>query len=227
MKTTYLVLICLLAGLTLKAQDEEMRYIFSDNDYRISGFGAPIVQFSAYDGDFAVFNGGGGAVIFNNRFYIGGAGMGMSTEHSFPDVYGKDPDNPLSKPYNNLQVSFGYGGLWLGYNFQPNKPVHFGVSTKVGAGSITLYDSDFEYNDYEYHMDFVGVISPQVEIEMNLTRWFKINFAAGYRYVTGVSSEEYIADSDGTMRKYFDGDEFNAPYGNISFLFGGFGPKKK
>lgn len=223
MKPNYLTVFAVLFSMTLQAQEGEMRYIFSDKDYHISGFGAPIVEFSSYDGEFAVYNGGGGAVIFNNTFYIGGFGMGMTTEHRFPTIY-NDYGEPINIDYN---VEFGYGGLWVGYIFMPNNPIHFGISSKFGMGALSLYDSDFEYDENDRHNDFVGVITPQAEVEMNLTRWFKISFGAGYRFVTGIGNETYRADALGTRKEFFKEGDFNAPFANITFLFGGFGPKKK
>ncbi|MFO7863207.1 MAG: hypothetical protein R6U85_04340 [Salinivirgaceae bacterium] len=215
--------VALLLTMGLNAQQEEMRYLFSDKDYSISGFGAPIYEFSTYDGGFGMYMGGGGAVIFNNTFYVGGFGMGLATDHHFPEIYSEN-GNLLE---SELTFDMGYGGLWIGYIFMPNNPVHFGISSKFGAGAITVYDSEFKYSEYEYHNDFIGTISPQLEIEMNLTRWFKVNIGAGYRFVTGVSDAEYIADADGTRKTYFTDSDFSAPYGNISLMFGGFGPKKK
>lgn len=134
------------------AQDkpvEEMRYIFGGGEYRVSGFGAAIFEFSAYNGDFAFYSGGGGAVIFNNAFYIGGFGMGLAENQKFETVY--NANGTVAE--DNLSLSFGYGGLWLGYIFRPNAPVHFGISSKFGGGAATLYYSEFEYSDYDYYMD--------------------------------------------------------------------------
>jgi len=222
MKPIYLTVLAVLLSMTLQAQEDEMRYIFSNKDYRISGFGAPIVQFSTYDGDFAVFSGGGGAAIFNNTFFIGGYGMGMASEHQFPQIY----DQHGNKINVNYNVEFGSGGLWMGYIFMPNNPVHFGISSKFGLGTISLYDSDFEYDENDRHNDFIGVIAPPALVEMNLTRWFKISFGAGYRFVTGIGTETYIADDQENTKRYFEDDAFNAPFGNITFSFGGFGAKK-
>jgi hypothetical protein len=222
MKLLTFTVIALFAITNLNAQDEgEMKYLFGNKNVRISGFGAPIVEFSAFDGDFAVFNGGGGAVIFDNKFFIGGYGMGMSTQPKYPDVYSEN--NNLQS--DHLQVTFGHGGLWLGYNFMPNNPVHFVVSLKAGGGAASIVNTEFRLDEYEQYIDYVGVLKPQVDVEMNLFRWFKISFGVGYRFVTGIGDATYYNSQSEEVR-YFDKNDFNAPYGSVTFLFGGFGPKK-
>jgi hypothetical protein len=52
MKLLTFTVIALFAITNLNAQDEgEMKYLFGNKNVRISGFGAPIVEFSAFDGD--------------------------------------------------------------------------------------------------------------------------------------------------------------------------------
>jgi hypothetical protein len=223
MKPFTFILIAALAITNLSAQEQgEMQYLFGNKEFRTSGFGAPIVEFSSFNGEFAVFNGGGGAAIFNNKFFIGGYGMGMSTQPGFPNVYSENGDLET----DHLQVSFGHGGLWTGYNFMPTKPIHFVVSLKAGGGAASIINTEFDFENYEQYYDYVGVVKPQVDVEMNLLRWFKISIGAGYRYVMGINDGTYF-NAEGEEIRYFNKNDFNAPYGSITFLFGGFGPKKK
>jgi len=223
MKPFTFILIAVLAISNLSAQEQdEMRYLFGNKDFRISGFGAPITEFSSFDGNFAVSSGGGGAAIFDNKFFIGGYGMGMTTIHNYPNVYSENGNLQA----DHLQVSFGHGGLWTGYNFMPNNPIHFVLSLKAGGGAASLINTEFDFEDIEQYYDYVGVLQPQIDVELNLLRWFKISFGAGYRYVMGIGDETYY-NSDLEEVRYFDKNDFNSPYGSITFLFGGFGPKKK
>ncbi len=107
------------ATLTVKSQDEATpQYLFDQlSDVRISGFGGTMTEFSLVEGEFAVSQGGGGAVIFNQKFFIGGYGMGLATMHRRNDL----PD------YGNLILAFGHGGLWSGYLFNSWKLLHFGA----------------------------------------------------------------------------------------------------
>jgi hypothetical protein len=215
----------------LQGQDEpEFRYLLGGNNGKVhvSGFGAYTIGFSQFDGNLAVYNGGGGAVLLNQTIYFGLYGTGLSTRHHRNDLVIVDPDNN-EITYTDLVTNFGHGGLWIGYIHQSHKPVHFGASTKIGWGGINLTNDYFDnnYDTYDYYSvasDNVFVLTPQIELEMNLLRWFKINAAAGYQFVTGINST-YI-NSEGISQNYFDSNDFNQPVFNLSFVFGGFGGKR-
>lgn len=214
-----MIIFFMVSSITLFAQEEveaekEMKYIFgSKGKTKVSGFGGPIMQFSAIGDEFAFFMGGGGAVLLNQTFYIGAFGEGLSTSHysqieSIPEV-------PRGK------TRFGYGGFWLGYIHKYQKPVHFGVSTRIGWGSI-YYDTYYYENDYDYdyqadptYLDNVFVFVPQIEVEFNFFKWMKMNVGLGYRVVTGIN-KEYMGEP------IFDKKDFNKPEGTITLMFGYF-----
>ncbi len=209
------VMLILLPSIMFSQEEKEMQYILGGEDRpSISGFGGPIVEFSALEDDFAVCVGGGGAVIFNQTFYIGGYGEGLTTGHYRYDL---SDVTDMEEP----KVSFGHGGLWLGYLLDSFKAVHFGTSLKIGFGEISLYDGD----DYDYDpenrkaKDQFFALIPQVEVEVNITKWFKLNAGAGYRYVTGMN-EQY--QQGGTMHDFYKSSEYSSPVGTLSLLFGWF-----
>ena len=77
------------------------------------------------------------------------------------------------------------------------------------------------YLDYQYYRDRIFTITPQVEMELNMTKWFRINVGVGYRFVAGIDAT--YEQGENTVKFYEDSD-FNSPVGTISFIFGG--PKK-
>lgn len=166
----------------LKAQETE--YLFNGNDTRFGGFGGPIFQLAGIGDQLAFYNGGGGGAIINGRFFIGGYGMGLSSEYLI------DPAR-IPNPRNNstYELNFGHGGLWLGYNFKPSKLIHFSLSTSFGGGQYSIEeDNDFEDDIDEYASENVFVISPMVGAEMNIVPWCKIAALGGYQYVSGGNS---------------------------------------
>ncbi|MDP2235879.1 MAG: hypothetical protein Q8J88_05560 [Bacteroidales bacterium] len=198
----------------------------SNNSVRISGFGGPIVEFSSVINEFAVSNGGGGGVIINN-FFIGGYGMGLSTNH-YKDISYVHPTSSSGLPivYSNERINFGHGGFWLGGSLKPNEAVHLALSTKLGWGSISLADEDYNsaFTLYSFK-DEVFVVQPQIEAEFNITRWFKMNFGLGYRFVAGIDEKVLDVGSPGgtvQWKQFFKSNEFNSLSGSVSFLFGGF-----
>jgi hypothetical protein len=226
-----LTAIFFMAILSSSAQDDnEPRYLIGDNmgKVHVSGFGAYTIGFSEVNDNLAVYNGGSGAVLLNQTFYFGGYGTGLSTAHRRNDIAIKTGGNVVEY-YSNLRTGFGHGGFLLGYIHQSHKPVHFGVSTKLGWGAVSLTEdyTDNSFNDYGYYnivSDNVFVVNPQLEVELNMLRWFKINASAGYQFVTGID-QTYI-NADGQRTQYFGKNDFNKPVFNLSFVFGGFGGKR-
>ena len=215
-----MIILFVLSAVKLFAQEEEkeIKYIFGGErkpgkeKIEVSGFIAPIMGFSAIDDEFAFFMGGGGAVLLNQTFYIGAFGEGLTTRH-----YPKNEDN-LFYQYD-AKISFGYGGFWLGYIHKSQNPVHFGVSTRLGWGSI-YYDQ--YYKDVNNHfpvdkdyLDNVFVFVPQIEAEFNFFKWMKINVGIGYRVVAGINKEY-----EGQL--IFDKKDFNKPQATLTLCFGYF-----
>lgn len=217
----------LLYGTGVIAQEnDEPRYLLTGRDGKVhvSGFGAPIVGFSSVEGNFAVYNGGGGAVLLNQTFYAGVYGMGLSTEHSRDEFTLLNSQNQKIT-YTDLHTNFGHGGFWLGYIHKPERAVHFAASTKLGWGSIALTEQEYGVDKYDNVVtDNVFVVNPQLEVEMNLLRWFKMNIGAGYQFVTGV--DKTYKDISGNRVRFFDAADFSQPQLTVSLLFGGFGGVK-
>jgi hypothetical protein len=215
----------------LKGQEsDEPRYLLGNKsgEVHVSGFGSYILGFSAVDGNFAVYNGGGGAVLLNQTVYFGGYGLGLSTRPNNGDITMIDSDGK-ELTYEDLYTRFGHGGFWIGYLHKSYKPVHFGASTKLGWGSLSMSNDTYDYNydEYDYYQianDNVFVVTPQVEVEMNLLKWFKINASVGYQFVAGV--DRTYTNTSGEQVKFFDAKDFNQPMFNLSFMFGGFGGKR-
>jgi hypothetical protein len=223
------VIVCSIANFSASAQ--EYRTIFDSNKpLHIGGFGGPLVEFSGVNGEFAVSAGGGGAMIVNN-FFFGGYGLGLSTFH-YKDIILFNTYTGEIRDFSDVPVSFGHGGFWIGGMMHPAEAIHLACSAKIGWGSISLYEpmDPYTYNHNNTIEDVVFVMTPQIEAEFNLARWFKVNVGLGYRIVTGTDLEYEAYDLDlmyiGT-KKYFNNNEFNSFTGTISLLFGGFEPKSK
>ncbi|MCF8331512.1 MAG: hypothetical protein K9H84_03585 [Bacteroidales bacterium] len=194
----------------LSAQDkdpEEPQYLFESGNIQISGFGGPGMSFSMIGDDFAVYSGGGGAVLINQKLFIGGYGEGLATKHTLDESVVSCPDKNA--------LAFGYGGIWIGYIYQPLKLIHLNINTLIGWGGISLYDDEFDVHNLEHcDRDGVFVLLPQIEMEVNLTSWMKFTAGAGYRFTTGISNSIY------------DTDIFNQPNIRLGVMFGNFNPDK-
>ncbi|MEM1320348.1 MAG: hypothetical protein AAGG75_08825 [Bacteroidota bacterium] len=163
----------------------------------VGAFGGPIVEIGSYDGETGTAIGGGGGLIIDN-FFLGGYGLGGTniTEQLF-DSNG-----------DNFSLDIGHGGLWLGFTYKQYKLLHLFSSVKLGWGGVGI---EFDDGGPDYD-DGIFVVTPELGLELNIFRFFKISATAGYRYVDGIRA-------DGTL----DDDHFNGMVGTLTFRFGGFG----
>ena len=197
MKRTFIILLVAVSAFSSIAQNSSERKQNSPNTLigtdpdEISGFGASLFTFTGIDGQLATLSGGGGAVIFDNTFFIGGYGLGMSG------------DRRITVNGQEMNMHFGHGGFWMGYIMKPVELVHLSIETKLGWGEIK-YSSNDALNDK------VFVFYPQINGEVNLSYWMKINAGVGFQKTVGVD-ELYFSKTD------FDGLAFS-----ISLLFGWF-----
>ena len=197
MKKAILLAVILMAGFTVFSQEREYQTIFDNKELRITGMGGPFMQFTGVAGEFAHMMGGGGAVILND-FFFGGYGLGLT--NSIPDYVGQDPDNRLS---------IGHGGLWLGYILLGEKPIHVSVSSMIGWGELGIMENA---GYYPFIRDNIFVFVPTLEVELNLTKYFRLGAGASYNLYAMV---------DRNMHGYRSSD-LSAPGGFLSFKFGWF-----
>lgn len=171
MKHLSIFLFAFLMAFTVAAQDTE--YLL-DGRISVSAFGGPIVEFSGMNDDVSISSGGGGALLLNKRFFIGGYGLKTRNDSNLRDG----------------NFSLNHGGFWIGGIANPHKMLHFGATAKLGWGtakgaSVGLINSDN-----------IFVVSPEVIAEFNITRWCKINTGVGYRLVTGFGQDSGLQSKD-------------------------------
>jgi hypothetical protein len=197
MKKVIFLGLILAINVAVFSQEKEYQTIFDNRDVRISGLGGPFMQFTAVAGEFGHMMGGGGAVLLNN-FFLGGYGLGLT--NSIPDYVNQNPSDRLT---------LGHGGFWLGYSLFGERSVHVTFSSLIGWGEFGIMQ---DYGTYPFVRDKIFVLSPTVELELNLTRYFRIGAGVSYNLYTLV---------DQNMHGYSNAD-LSAPGGFLSFKFGWF-----
>lgn len=170
---------------------DEFRTIFGDQKLKVSGYGGFNMAFSSYNTYYAVETGGSMAVLFNKQLFVGGYGQSANIDRIVK-----------LNNYDYRDVSLNHGGFWLGYIVLPNLPIHPVISTQAGWGKAKLDDSI---------KDYVFVINPTVEVELNVTRFFRIVAGGHYTFVSDVNTIDEMSSSD-----------FSGPGGTLSFRFGWF-----
>lgn len=165
----------------------------------VGGFGAPIIEMGINNGLNTSIGGGGGVVI--NSFFLGGYGLASM---DFEELF----DNGEVKV-----LDIGHGGFWLGTTFQPYKLLHLYTSARIGWGAVNvdLQDNNQSYSD----IDKIFVMTPEIGVELNLAKWFRVAGTAGYRWVNGTSENQGYTDAD-----------FSGAVATIALRFGWFGSKR-
>jgi len=164
----------------------------------VGGFGGPLIEFGL-NNDLNTSYGGGGGVVIGSAF-IGGYGMGSVDLGDIID--GQDVEN----------IEIGHGGFWLGYTYKPYKLVHLFSSAKIGWGAVNIDPDNFDPFDDDSFDDNIFVLTPELGLELNVFKWFRVGGTVGYRWVSGT-------DGDGV---YDDGD-FSGAVSTVTFRFGWFG----
>jgi hypothetical protein len=178
----YLAFLFMLFAFAANVAAEEQTLIKDNSEKR--GFGGAVVKYTSVYDQGAVMIGGRGGWIFNHSLVLGGGGYGVVSEVDAPEGV-----MPEQAP---LDIEFGYGGFEVEYIIHPNSLGHFSLYTLFGAGDIH-YVKDVgpvsKSNQTVGKSDFVFVIEPAVNGELNVTTWFRVNAGVTYRLVTDVEQE--------------------------------------
>ncbi|MGH1436123.1 MAG: hypothetical protein ACRBG0_16875 [Lewinella sp.] len=186
--------VLLTATIGLQAQHETLF-----NQARVVGaFGGPITEYGLSN-NLSTSVGGGGALVINS-FFIGGYGLASV---DFDQLY-EDGEVDV--------LDIGHGGFWLGGTYQPHRLVHMYGSARLGWGAINI---DLNGNTPYRELDKIFVATPEIGMELNITRWFRLAGTVGYRYVTGVNEDRGLK-----------GEDFSGAVAGVTLRFGWFGRRR-
>ena len=155
-------------------------------------------------------SGGGLAVVLGNSF-LGFYGMaGLDYDQLFFD-------GDLER------IDLAHGGLWYGFTPFQESVIHPVASVKAGWGVVNVDIDNFhsfpdEENIFNLEDDDLAdnilVVTPELGLELNITRWLRVSGTAGYRFVDGVSTPN-LTDED-----------FSGWNGTLALKIGWFGRDK-
>lgn len=205
MNKSLIISIFLIIPLFSSAQDEEFKTIFHNKGegFKISGFGAPIMNFTAIDKDFALMMGGGCGIMLGNVF-LGGYGVGKTNEIQYSESENNDNEE--------YDLGMGHGGFWFGYIIRPKNAIHFSISSQIGWGTISKKQKLPEGENENIESHAITVITPIIEVEYNISRFLKIGTGATWAYVSG----NRLSETNYTSK------DFSKPSFFLSFKFGWF-----
>lgn len=189
MRRFSLLLILILISLslcTLPAEDHSAKPQTLINGPIHHGFYlAPVAKITRMDGESAFLAGGKLAWLINHRFSIGFAGYGRIDNLEWDWFH----------DHGIMTEQMGYGGLLLEANFLPLKILHINTGLLLGAGAVNR-PAAAEYNcidscgnrDRHHHQktDVFMAVEPEINLELNITRYCAIGLGIGYRFVSGI-----------------------------------------
>ena len=192
MKNLLVLIMLLLWQCMLMAQNDNTLF---NNHTRNGFFVAPIFEYSEFEDDIATSMGGGFGFITGD-FFFGAYGLGLA-----------DYDNAFDDGIDELTL--GHGGLWIGYTYPQTQVIHLFSSIKGGWGGVNF---EFDDGELDYDDSFM-VLTPELGLEFNVFRWFRIAATGGYRFLEGF---------DQGSTTYSEAD-FEGWTGTLTLRIGGFG----
>lgn len=162
---------------TEKRKDDEIKTLIGGSD-EIGGYGGLSVLYSQIDAKDAIVFGARGGLIMGHMFAMGIGGAGFVNDAHY--------DFALDR---NVSLTGGYGGMFFEPILLPKFPVHLSVPVLIGIGGVaytsverTEWDDQYFVEDSETFL----LVEPGIELEMNITHFFRFAMGAYYRYTSEI-----------------------------------------
>jgi hypothetical protein len=207
-----LPLILMLFATKVHSQDPELEYYKGKEIKTLLGknlpggsFGAITLGYSLIDNKNAVLIGARISGIASHFIGVGIGGQVFINENHHDVVLNRD-----------VHFAGGYGGVYIEPIVIPNFPVHLSFPVLFGGGAISSFSGDPDSNRSEIKDTRVFLLAePSAELELNVTRHFRLAFGVSYRFPTGfnVGNNSSPSASVGSLR--------GASY-KLTFKFGKF-----
>lgn len=180
-------IILLLSTISIFGQAETL----VSGELESGGFGAPVIKFTQVNGEFGLLIGGRGGWIMNHTFVIGLGGYGLVNQ----------VDANFILEGELIPLMMGYGGFEMEYIYSSNSLVHFSIYLLLGGGGLT-YKELHDWRSPQISDNF-WIAEPAVNIELNISSFFRISAGVGYRLVSDVNlgdlTNSDIAGAEGIL----------------------------
>ncbi len=153
------------------------------------GYGAPILSVTRLAGSTGLLLGARGGAILRRRFVLGAAGFSLLNDVAMP------ASAQLGAGSHN--ISFGSGGFWFAYILSPDWVVHPTFGVLLGGGSVGYQVTERAAGTpATYTSSSFFLAQPEIEADVNVTRFMRIGVGAYYRFVVGVKLEDKLTNGD-------------------------------
>ena len=211
MKKIIILLAILACTMTAFSQEDEdygsgeIKTLMGKNN-AMGGYGALMMQYTQIDERDAFIFGARGGILMGHTITLGIGGSGFFNDVHYNSDLGTD-----------ISLAGGYGGFFFEPILMPKMPVHVSFPVLIGAGGVAVMSANGDKwtNDFESEAsDAFMVIEPGIEVELNITRFFRFCVGGYYRYTSDVDIQdpEYTVPTD-ILRGFS---------GGVTFKFGRF-----
>jgi hypothetical protein len=153
------------------------------------GYGGPLVSVTRLADQTGILIGGRGGAVLRRRFVLGGAGFGMVSEPSMPASAQLGP--------GAHDIQFGAGGFWFAYILSPDWLIHPTFGLMLGGGSVSYRATDQAPGvPATYAASSFFHVQPELEADINVTRFMQVGVGVYYRFVAGVKLEDKLTNAD-------------------------------
>lgn len=180
MKTSLIAILSLFL-FAAGANAQQTETLFS-SDISHGGFGALVFGATSVNGQIAYFRGTRGAWVINlsdeHSINLGLAGYRTGNEF--------DPSNWTVPGVNEPEMRTNYSGFEIEYVNRTHRLFHYSIQTLIGSGNVRYDRIDF---GPDRRSDNYFVLQPGVNLNLNITNWFRLSGGFHYRYTGGVNLE--------------------------------------
>jgi len=196
MKKIYLLLALLFCAGYIIAQDEEVYYHDSDDEFKtlfgdkeFGGYGGFGLGYSKIDDKHALIFDARGGVLLGHSLALGLGGAGFINSYEYDPALNKD-----------VSLVGGYGGLFVEPILFPKSRVHlsFPVLFGIGGAAYTTFvadDSDYQQDNTIEETSMFLIIEPAAELEFNITKFMRLAAFVSYRFTNDLEIESVMKDA--------------------------------
>ena len=154
-------------------KDQEFQTLLG-HDKHNGFYGAFSVGYTEIEDKQAVTFGGRLEWIAGHSLGLGFGGTGFINENHFEPSLNSD-----------VFLTGGYGGIYIEPIVMPNFPVHISFPILLGGGGVSYVseETSWDHNMIEDTEAFL-IAEPGAELELNLTRNFRLAIGTSYRFTT-------------------------------------------
>jgi hypothetical protein len=194
MKNIILAFIVISLGLPALAQDDEYRDRNRDEfktifgGKTIGGYGGLGAGYTLINNRPAICFDARGGIILGHSFALGIGGSSFINTPQYITALNTD-----------VSLTGGYGGLFGEIILLPKKKIHLSFPVLIGLGAISATSLISNGTDYYSSIEETSVYmvaEPAVELEFNLTRFFRMAGYFSYRYTSNIDMDRIYASSD-------------------------------